>query len=155
VYCITFKVHFVLKSGIFIACLLLGATGLPVVGAVSVIGYAPIEKPNHVWKLNIEGNHTFPDILIKQQLATKAYSFWEKLTFWDRKGHAFDEIQLEKDAIRIRNFYNRRGFYNTQVTYHIEPGRKPWKKHIIFTVDEGAAIQIETIDFKLIATETD
>lgn len=103
--------------------------------------------PRQVWKLEIEGNTTFSDILIKDQIATEAFSFWEKMKFWDRSGHAIDEIELRKDVIRIRNFYHRRGFPHVKVAYRVENGNKSWKKNVIFTVNEQAPIRISTIHF--------
>lgn len=105
------------------------------------------DRPDQVWKLKIEGNQTFSDILIKDQIATDAFSFWEKLKFWNRSGHAIDEIKIKKDVIRIRNFYNRRGFPNVQVRYRIEDGSKSWKKEVVFIVNEQAPIRITDISF--------
>lgn len=105
------------------------------------------ERPDQVWKVSIRGNDTFSDIIIKEQIATTGFSFWQKLKFWKRSGHDLDEVEVQKDVVRIRNYYNRRGFPNANVTYRIEDGNKQWKKHVIFTVDEQHFIQIADIAF--------
>lgn len=107
------------------------------------------EKPARVWKLEIEGNESFSDIIIKEQIATEAFSFWEKMKFWDRGGHILDEVEIQKDVIRIGNYYNRRGFPRVEVDYRIENGSKPWKKKVIFDIREGFPIQINRITFDL------
>ena len=105
------------------------------------------DRPDQVWKLDIKGNTTFSDILVKDQIATSAFSFWEKMKFWDRSGHAINEIELKKDVVRIRNFYHRRGFPHTKVAYRVENGNKSWKKKVIFTVNEQSPIRISQINF--------
>lgn len=107
----------------------------------------PGEKAAQVWQLEIEGNEAFSDIIIKDQIATDAFSFWEKLKFWDRSGHKLDKIEIRKDVIRIRNYYNRRGFPRTKVSYRIETVNKPWKKRVVFTINEREAIKISDISF--------
>lgn len=106
------------------------------------------DKPLQVWKLNIEGNESFSNIIIKDQIATDAFSFWDKLKFWNRTGHNLNETAVQKDVIRIRNYYNRRGFPNVEVNYRIEAGNKPWKKIIIFEINEGSPILVSNIDFE-------
>lgn len=115
--------------------------------SIVVHAQAAAEKPNQVWKLTIEGNDAFSNILIKDQMATAGFSFWEKMKFWDRVGHEVDDVALKKDVIRIRNFYNRRGFPNVQVRYRIEDGKKSWKKHVVFTINEQAWVRINDITF--------
>lgn len=105
------------------------------------------DKPTQVWKLDVEGNESFSNIIIKDQIATEAFSFWDKLKFWNRSGHTFDEVSIQKDVIRIRNYYNRRGFPNVQVRYRIEDGSEPWKKQVVFIINEHEAIRINEITF--------
>lgn len=108
----------------------------------------PDEGPDQVWNVDIEGNSSFSDIIIKDQIATEGYSFLEKMKFWDRSRHVLDEIEVRKDVIRIRNYYHRRGFPRVAVDYRIEEGGKPWKKHVIFTINEGQPVTIANISFE-------
>lgn len=105
------------------------------------------DRPDQVWEVEIRGNETFSDILIKERIATSGYSFWQKVKFWRRSSNPFNEVEVKKDVIRIRNYYNRRGFPNVSVAYQIEEGSKPWKKEVIFTVNEQAPIRIGDVGF--------
>ncbi|MCW9707098.1 BamA/OMP85 family outer membrane protein [Fodinibius salsisoli] len=107
----------------------------------------PEEKASQVWNLDIEGNEAFSDIIIKDQIATDAFSFWEKLKFWDRSGHELDQLEVKKDVIRIQNYYSRRGFPKVKVRYRIEEGNKSWKKKVVFVVREQQPIRIASIEF--------
>lgn len=109
--------------------------------------YDDEERPLQVWDLNIEGNESFSNIIIRDQIATEAFTFWDKMKFWKRGGHNLSEITIQKDVIRIRNYYNRRGFPHVQVDYRIEDGNKSWKKHVIFTVNEKAPIRISEVNY--------
>ncbi|HLR25262.1 MAG TPA: BamA/TamA family outer membrane protein [Fodinibius sp.] len=111
--------------------------------------YAEGNRPDNpqVWKVSIKGNDTFSSVIIKDQIATEGYSFWEKIRFWNRSGHKLNEINIKKDVIRIRNYYHRRGFLNVKVQYQIKEGNKAWKKEVIFIIDEQQPIRIETIQF--------
>lgn len=111
------------------------------------------DKPVQVWKLDVEGNESFSDIIIRDQIATEAFSFWDKLKFWNRSGHDLNEVTVQKDVIRIRNYYNRRGFPNVKVDYRVEDGNKPWKKHVIFTIDEQSSIRIDEINYDFTAKD--
>src|SRR5699024_4280170 len=100
-----------------------------------------------VWKVTIEGNQTFSDVLIKDQIAADDFSFWEKLKFWNRSGHKFDEIEVKKDVIRIRNYYQRRGFPYVQVRYEVKEGNKAWKREVTYIINEQQPISIKEIIF--------
>jgi len=134
----------VLKSKFLFITVLLACIAMH---PIKLYGQSDEEKPDQVWKLEIEGNMSFPDILIQDQMATDGFSFWGKLKFWNRSGHELNEIELKKDVIRIRNFYNRRGFPNASVRYRVEDDGDPWKKKVTFTVNEQAPIRINDISF--------
>ncbi len=100
-----------------------------------------------IWELEIEGNETYSSIILKEQIASEAHSFWSKLRFWKRTGHELNVTTVKKDLVRLRNFYQRRGFYDVKVNYRIEDKRKEWKKKLVFTIRENAAIRIGSLDF--------
>ncbi|SHE62591.1 outer membrane protein assembly complex, YaeT protein [Fodinibius roseus] len=106
------------------------------------------ERSPQVWDLDVEGNDSFSDIIIRDQIATEAVTFWDKLKFWRHGGHNLSEITIQKDVVRIRNYYNRRGFPDVQVEYRIEDGNKPWKKHVVFIINEQAPIRIGEINYE-------
>jgi len=108
-----------------------------------------LDRSPQVWNLAIEGNKQFPDVILERQIATEAPNFWQKLTFWHRKGFELDEIKIRKDVIRLRNYYQRRGYVNVSVDYRIETGGKKWKKRVIFEIVENEPILIQKINYNL------
>lgn len=131
---------------------MLAFCSLPAIAKAGANDSAP-PVPDQVWNLEIEGNDAFSDMVLKERIATEAPGFFEKLKFWDRSGHALDEVEIQKDVIRIRNFYQRRGFAGVEVDYRIEDGNREWKKKVIFIIDEKAPILIRNIEFVLETNE--
>lgn len=107
------------------------------------------EIPDQVWKVDFEGNETFADVILEEQIATTSPTFLEKLRFWKRTGHKFNEMEVRKDVIRIRNYYLRRGFINVSVSYRVEEGNKSWKKEVVFVIDENAPVRIRNLEFDI------
>lgn len=132
-----------------IRILLIGLAGWVLCAPLS-LSAQDSEMEDQVWKVDITGNATFANFVIKNQIATEAPNTWQKLTFWDNKGHELDEIKIKKDVIRIRNYYRRRGFVNVSVNYKItNTGNKEWKKKVEFIVREQYPIKIRSVDFKI------
>lgn len=104
-------------------------------------------RPDQVWSLEFKGNQTFSGVVLQEQIATDAHTLWEKIRFWKKTGHPVDEMQIRKDVIRIRNFYQRRGFFNVKVSYTLRERGKSWKKKLIFHIEENAAIRINEVNF--------
>lgn len=103
-------------------------------------------RQDQVWKLVFTGNDAFSSFVLGEQIATESPTFWEKMKFWNIGGHPADEIMIQKDVIRIENFYRRRGFYDARVTYRLEEMGKSWKKKLTFEVDERAAIRVTNLE---------
>lgn len=112
-------------------------------------------KTERIWKVSIEGNERFEDIVIKKRIASEQPSVWKKLTFWNRSGYEVSETEIRKDVIRIERFYERRGFNDVEVTYQIESKRKDWKKHLTFFVNENQPIRIDSIEIRVNASSQD
>ena len=102
-----------------------------------------------VWKVAITGNKTYPDVILKEAIATDAPSFFQKLRFWNRSGHEYSETEVKKDVIRLEHFYQRRGFPDVKVTYDVKDGNKSWKREVFFNVDEGKPIIIKKVDYQI------
>lgn len=107
------------------------------------------EIPDQVWSVTMEGNDQYPAVVLKNQIATNAPTFWDKLQFWSRTGHQLDEVKVKKDVIRLRNYYQRRGFAKVEVDYRIETRNKPWKKEVVFEIQEQLPIRIQTLKYEL------
>lgn len=106
-------------------------------------------KTDRTWKVSVEGNKRFEDIVIKRHIANEQPSIWKKLTFFRRSGYSVSELEIRKDVIRIERFYQRRGFNDVEVTYTLNSLGKDWKKHLIFKVIEGVPIRIDSVEAQL------
>lgn len=105
--------------------------------------------PDQLWDIRFEGNKSYPAVVLNKQIAAETPSFLQKVWFFNQTGHAVDEITLKKDAIRLRNYYRRRGFVNVKVDYRLETGGKEWKKKVIFEIDEQIPIRIRQVQYDL------
>ena len=112
-------------------------------------------KPPRVWDVNIRGNHTYSDMVLKDIIATQAPSFIQKLMFWKQYGSSFDQTEVEKDVIRIEHYYKRRGFPDVHVSYNVKSGHPQWKKIVTFTVNEGVPLKITSLTFAIDAPQKD
>jgi len=136
-----FKKTFIFAFTICIWCLAFG-TGMALQSDSETVA-----KEEQIWELEIKGNETFTSVVLKDQIASEAHSFWSKLRFWKHAGHELNETTIQKDVIRLRNFYQRRGFYNVKVDYRVEDKGKAWKKKLVFIIRENAAIRISRVNF--------
>ena len=105
--------------------------------------------PPQVWSVDFEGNKQYANVVLNRQIATEAPTLWEKLRFWNRRGHELDQTELKKDVIRLRNYYQRRGYINVEISYRVENGNKLWKKDVVFEIEENIPIRIRKLNFTL------
>lgn len=117
-------------------------------GSMTLVGIDP-EIPPQVRSVSFEGNTTYSSVVLQNQIATEAPGFGRKLKFWNKTGFELDEEELKRDVIRIRNYYQRRGFVNVEVEYRIESRKTEWKKDIIFQIEEHKPILIKNVDYKI------
>ena len=105
------------------------------------------EIPSQVWNVDFEGNEQYSDVVLKKQISAEDPSFWEKLRIWKRRGHQLNETEIKKDVIRLRNYYQRRGYINVTVDYQIEQKNKEWKKEVIFQIEENIPVRIRSVNY--------
>jgi len=113
------------------------------------------ESGPRVWKVSIQGNETFPDFVLKNIIATKEPSFWQKVRFGKQDGFFLSGDDLLRDAIRIERFYQRRGFPDVEVNPKINGNDDERKKKIIFEVQEGLPINIKSAETSILTTSAD
>lgn len=102
-------------------------------------------KTPRTWKVQMEGNNTYSDVVLKDIIATEAPSLFEKMIFFTVDGYRFQLDEVKRDVIRIRRFYERRGFNDVRVDYRIGEKRKDWKKVVTFEVVENTPIRIDSV----------
>lgn len=110
------------------------------------------ERADQILRVKFTGNETFAAVVLKDQIASEAPSIWEKLRFWKDTGYPVEQMMIKKDVVRLSNFYQRRGFYNVNISYRLEEMGKPWKKKLIFEIEENSAIRISQLNYQF---ETD
>lgn len=106
-----------------------------------------------------EGNPTFEAEKLRDQLITAAPSFWNRFDrinpFKRAAPFPFDPIELQKDVVRLRQFYRRNGFPAPRISYSASQFNAETNKiHIIFAIWEGAPLNIRSINL-LSADSTD
>ena len=96
-------------------------------------------------KVSIEGNETYPEIVLREVIASEGVSFYKKLSFWKRHGEPFIENEIRRDVIRLERFYQRRGFPDVGVTYEVNEGKKEWQRDINISITEGPFFRINSL----------
>ena len=101
-------------------------------------------------------NPVFPPDILKEQLVTQAPTFWNRFDrinpFRKSRPFPFDPIELQKDVVRLREFYKRNGFPDPAISYSSSFLDTTTNKiHIRLAIREGEPLFIDTIR----ALETD
>lgn len=112
-------------------------------------------EADRIWRVAIEGNESFEDLVIKRYISNEQPSLWKRLTFFARSGYLVSETEIRKDVIRIERFYQRRGYNDVRVSYRLESLRKEWQKKLTFEVVENTPIRISSVDLDIDAPAGD
>ncbi len=102
------------------------------------------------------GTFTENQIKAGALLATREPGFIEKLKnrlaflpFIGKTTYPLVPIELQKDVVRIRNFYKLNGFLKADIDYPASQlDTSSNSIHVIFTVDEGPPLLIDTVAFR-------
>lgn len=62
-------------------------------------------------------------------------------------GLPLDEVQVKRDATMLYHYLQKRGYTNAKVSYEIERNEQLGTGVIIFKIDEGERLEINTIEF--------
>lgn len=95
---------------------------------------------------------TFAADELKEQIVTQAPTFWNRLDrfnpFKKSRPFPFDPIELQKDVVRLRQFYNQNGFPQPGISYATSRLDTTENKiHIRLAIQEGPPLFIEEILF--------
>ena len=99
------------------------------------------EREPVVWKLAFEGNETYGSMVLKEIIATDSPGFIEKI-LGKHGAYELSENELRRDQIRIRRYYERRGFIKVQVEYEVSTLNRDWRKSVVFRITEGSPLMI-------------
>ncbi len=97
-----------------------------------------------------EGNSPFEPATLLPQLVTTAPTFWDRFNglnpFRRQQTYPFDPIELQKDVVRLRQFYQRNGFPTPRVLYSASQYDVEENQiHVIFAVWQGEPQFLEAI----------
>lgn len=133
-------------SGLLLVLFLLSA------GAVQPLyGQESEMKDPVVWKVGFDGNQSYSRMVLKDIIATESPGMFRKLI--GRTGNfLFNENEVRRDAIRLQRYYRRRGFVEASVTWELEEGSRPWKRHVQFLIEEGEPVLIRSVEIVIDAS---
>ena len=112
-------------------------------------------------------DHTLNSDDLRQHMATSAPSpegiFGKTLDFLFRRERPpmpeFDPLELERDAVRIRDYYEQSGVLHTDVGFEVKPDTSDRRVDVVFVIDEGKptllrAVRVQTGDSAGVDTAT-
>jgi outer membrane protein insertion porin family len=91
---------------------------------------------------------SFDESTLLDEMATTSAGFWDKVLFWRRRVFRFDPVVLQKDVVRLRQFYNRNGFIYPQISYTssvLDTARNEIK--VVVEIDEGPPLIIQDVGY--------
>jgi len=98
-------------------------------------------------------DHTLSADDISQHIATTAPApegiFGKLLDFLFRRERPpmpnFDPLELERDAVRIRDYYEQRGILHTDVGFEVKPDTAKRRADVVFVIDEGKPTLLRSV----------
>ena len=92
--------------------------------------------------VEFEGNRAFDDERLSSAIATTATSFWRRMHVpFSGERRCLDELELQRDVLRLRYYYRQRGYYQAQVdTTMIASGESAVR--VQFDIEEGPPVII-------------
>lgn len=106
------------------------------------------ERDPVVWSVNIEGQESFREIVLKEAIANKSPSLFQKI-FKRFDDFYYTENEVLRDQIRLRRYYERRGFHQVEVEYQVTEEDEEWKKKIQFIIREGVPLSIRSSEVSI------
>jgi len=108
--------------------------------------------------ITFKGNSTFDDSNLKWRMKS-----WRRATFGKRTGR-FKDVVFKKDINNVRDFYRKRNFFDTRITYELHKEPETGMVDVEITVQEGSFYNItfegndhfwdRTLRKKLVLVET-
>ncbi|TVQ74983.1 MAG: hypothetical protein EA363_01025 [Balneolaceae bacterium] len=138
-----------IRSCSFVSLLLLFVTFATSTSLAASTMLLDEDTPERVWGIDFKGNETFPGMTLRNIIALESPSFFRKFRFWNRSGFDFDGTELRRDEIRIKRYYQRRGFPHVTVRAEVREGRRDWVRRIDFHIEEGEPTMIRSVRYEL------
>jgi outer membrane protein insertion porin family len=141
-----------LVAAILLPVLLAGAAPLRAQDALSRVG--PGTEVRSV-EFRVVGEEALDEDVLRQKIALtgqgslvglrRVFGF---IPFVPKVGsHSFDPVEMQRDVVRLRNFYHRSGFPKADVEYRVRYRAKPDQVDVTYQVAEGPPLLIDTVAF--------
>lgn len=92
--------------------------------------------------VEFEGNRAFDDERLASAIATTATSFWRRMHIpFSGERRCLDELELQRDVLRLRYYYRQRGYYQAQVDTTMIPSGNS-SVRVRFDIEEGPPVII-------------
>lgn len=136
--------------GVLLFCIL---TLAGQVGLLTASGQAPLYLANSNTQVrsvsfDFVTTRTFDPGQLQDQMATDAPGFSDKILFWRNRKYPFDPVELQKDVVRLRRFYNRNGFLSPTINYlgsQLDTTRNEMR--VVLSIDEGPPLVIQDVGY--------
>ncbi len=135
-----------------LALLMLSATLRVAAAQDSLLAIRPDAQVESV-DFRFAGTRSFSSVELGEQLAVKGRgSLYDvrrllgKLPLIPTPGtFTFDPVELQKDVVRLRRFYQRAGFFEPQLDYEVRTNDAGTLVKVVFLIDEGAATPLRSV----------
>jgi outer membrane protein insertion porin family len=98
--------------------------------------------------LSFTGNHALDDVQLSAAIATTNSSWFVRagVVSWIGLGEkrAFDELEFQRDVLRLTLLYRKSGYLNAQVDTLVR--RTPKDVYITFVITEGPPVRLDSLD---------
>jgi outer membrane protein insertion porin family len=141
-------------------CLLLGVLLLGLAGSRRTAAQAPLRYANDnttVREISFRfvDHRTFDPSRLRKQIATTAPGTVTRLRNWfaflpgvQARQTLFDPVTLQKDVVRLRQFYRQNGFPTPDIDYPASQlDTTDNRIHVVFTIREGRSLEIRETEF--------
>ncbi|MDZ7366980.1 MAG: BamA/TamA family outer membrane protein [candidate division KSB1 bacterium] len=126
---------------IFVACLFV----------LIVAAFATAQDNYEIKKFKIEGVRRVSKDALREALATRSGSWYNRFLFW-RHAPLFSTEEFQRDLRRILEFYQREGFFHARIDAH-EIDADDKKQHVRLRVKIAEEQPTQILDFQLAGTE--
>ncbi|MEF8816484.1 MAG: BamA/TamA family outer membrane protein [Salinibacter sp.] len=131
-------------------------------GAQAPLRYADVNTSVHDISFRFVDQQTFAPDRLREQIGTtgpgtltRLRNRFAFLPGLQARRLSFDPVVLQKDVVRLRQFYQQNGFPSPEIDYpasQLDSSRN--RIHVIFTIREGPSLQIRDAEFLAASSRT-
>jgi outer membrane protein insertion porin family len=126
--------------------------------AVAQDSLIPVRRDAQVTSVGFRfaGSSSFSDGELGAQLAVKGRGSLYPVRRWlgelplipSPGAYRFDPVELQKDVVRLRRFYQRSGFIQSHIDYEVRLDRNGALVGVVYLIDEGPWLRLRTLDLR-------